>query len=132
MNQKTLNAFADCCRGKTFSYCGAEEKDAMHRKGRAALKQIAKGLGLEPGTFDIRSNKAGIACSGEITLHHDEFYFQMQPDSFMRGKEILVRSCNGRKDYTGGGNTFISIEDLRDWDTVASAINRVSKVAAHA
>jgi len=125
MNQKALNTFANLCKGKNFSYVEAEVKDDMHRKGRAALRAIAKGMDLQPGTFDIRSNKAGIACSGEITLHHDEFYFQMQPDSFLRGQEILVRSCKGRKDYGGGGNTFISIEDLRDFDVVKAAIERV-------
>ena len=125
MNQKTIDKFADCCRGNDFSYVEAAVKDGMHRKGRAALKQVAAGLDLKPGTFDIRSNKAGIACSGEITLHHDEFYFQVQPDSFMKGQEILVRSCKGRKDYSGGGNTFISIQDLKDFDKVVAAVKRV-------
>lgn len=125
MNQKTLTAFANCCRGTDFSYCDPEVKESMHRKGRAALKQIAEELDLKPGTFNIRSNKAGIACSGEITLHSEDFYFSMQPDSFMRGQEILLRSCEGLKDYTGGANHFLGIEDLRDWDVVKSAINNV-------
>jgi hypothetical protein len=42
-------------------------KEAFHRNARRQLKLLAAALGLPTGAFDLRSNKGGIAVSGEIT-----------------------------------------------------------------
>ncbi len=34
-------------------------------------RQLATALRLRAGSFDLRSNKAGIAISAEVTLHHE-------------------------------------------------------------
>lgn len=58
---------------KSCSY-DAEQKRRFHAIARSRLKKLAAELGLARGSYDLRSNKAGIAVSGEITLHHDRAY----------------------------------------------------------
>lgn len=89
-----------------------EAKSRFHRAGKKALKKIAEALDLSPDQYDIRSNKGGIAVSGEITLHTDSLYIQISESSMGRGTEILYRSCKGRKDYCGGSNNFLGVDYL--------------------
>jgi hypothetical protein len=53
-----------------------EHKALFHRRGEALLVQIAQDLGYHQDQYDLRSNPAGIAVSGEITLHTDDLYVQ--------------------------------------------------------
>jgi hypothetical protein len=46
----------------------AEAKRAFHRHARRRLKQLAEALSLSPGAYDLRSNLAGIAVCGEVTM----------------------------------------------------------------
>lgn len=85
---------------------GATKKERFHRDGRMFLKSIAKALDLPPGSFDIRSNRAGIAVSGEVTLHADHLYVQLSESCMRPGVSALYRSCLSRKDYRGGTNHF--------------------------
>lgn len=75
---------------------------------RKAARSVAKDLGLAPGTFDVRTNKGGIAVPGEVTLHGETIYLCL--GTAMPGGELVgfARSCQGRKDYTGGINRWIS------------------------
>ncbi|KAA3442046.1 hypothetical protein C7I87_32575 [Mesorhizobium sp. SARCC-RB16n] len=50
-----------------------QQKRRFHTTGRSKLKKLAAELALPPGSYDLRSNKAGIAVSGEITLHITAF-----------------------------------------------------------
>lgn len=102
-------------------------KERFHRAGKKALKKIAELMDLQKGDYDIRSNKGGIAVSGEVTLHSDTFYLQVSESFMGRGKEILYRSCKGRKDYCGGGNNFYSVNQLAE-DT-NRAISTFRKIA---
>jgi hypothetical protein len=43
-------------------------KQIFHRNAQRQLKLLAAALDLPPEKFDLRSNQAGIAVSGEITL----------------------------------------------------------------
>jgi len=72
------------------------KKDAM-----ALLRKVVRILGLSKGTYDLRYNPAGIACSGDATLHGEDFYVSFNLDVC---EWVLVRTCEGRKDYTGGPN----------------------------
>ena len=72
------------------------KKDAM-----ALLRKVVRILGLEKGTYDLRYNPAGIACSGDATLHTEDVYISFNLDV---SEWILVRTCKGRKDYGGGPN----------------------------
>ena len=89
-----------------FGYCDPEKKKGMHRAAKALLKQLATDLGLTAGQYDIRSNMGGIAVSGEITLHSDNLYVQIQHAFAFIGMQIMIRPCKGRKDYSGGANNF--------------------------
>src|SRR5262249_6523585 len=59
------------------------------------------------------SNEAGIAVSGEITLHADRLYVQVSQSAMGYDSGILFRSCRDRRDYVGGMNNFASLDLLR-------------------
>jgi len=64
-----------------------------------------------------------IAVSGEVTLHHDRVYIQVSQPSTGHDSGILIRRCNGRKDYTGERNHFASLSLLDDLTALASRVN---------
>lgn len=59
-----MDWYADC------SY-EPDRKRRFHSAVRIRLRHLAKELGFAASSFDVRSNKGGIAVSGEITLHHE-------------------------------------------------------------
>ena len=71
-------------------------------------------MGLGPGDYDLRSNMAGTAISGDIVLHADEIYIQITTSSFGHGREVMFRRCKGRQDYRGEHNNFCDIAVLAD------------------
>ncbi len=81
-----------------------EQKKLFHRQARIALHALAKELRFPESSYDLRSNRAGIAVSGEITLHHDRVYIQVCQPATGADSGILIRTCDGRRDYEGGGN----------------------------
>jgi len=85
--------------------------------------RIATALGLEPGSYDLRSNQAGIAVSGEITL-----YVQVSQSAMGYHSGVLFRTCKGRKDYVGGPNNFASLDLLNRPDELAHWIREVCHV----
>jgi hypothetical protein len=93
-----------------FSYCDPDKKLALHRSGMRLCRLLASELEMSPGSFDVRSNKGGIAVSGEITLHHERLYVQVS-QSCMRPLSLswLIRSCKGKKDYSGGHNHHLFV-----------------------
>ena len=96
-----------------------QQKRRFHTTTRSRLKTLAAELALKPGSYDLRSNKAGIAVSGEITLHHDQVYIQVGQFGMSSGHGILIRACKGRKDYTGGANHFVALAMLDDIPALA-------------
>lgn len=91
---------------------GAPRKVRMHQQGRAFLKRLAADLGLAHGQFDIRSNVAGPAVSGEVTLHADHIYVQLSEHYSCAGVGVLYRTCKHRTDYTGGRNHTTTMRNL--------------------
>jgi len=85
------------------AYDGAQKK-LFHRKGRAALRALTKELRLSPHPFTIRSCEGGVAVSGEIILRGEGIYIQISQPATCIDSGILIRGCNGRRDYEGGGN----------------------------
>jgi len=102
-------------------------KRRFHFCARSRLRRLATVLGLEPGSYDLRSNLAGIAVSGEITLHSDRLYVQVS-QSVMGHDSILFRTCKGRKDYCGGPNNFASLDLLNRSDDLARRIREACHV----
>jgi hypothetical protein len=101
----------------------ADAKRRFHRHARAQLLKLAEALGLDLGDYDLRSNEGGIAVSGEITIHADRLYVQASQPVTRADTGILFRSCDGRRDYTGGRNNFASL-DLLHWPAELAALIR--------
>lgn len=110
--------------------CSYDEsnKNRFHRDAKAVCREIADRMGLEKGEYEVRSNKGGIAVSGEVTLHTDGVYFQLS-QSVMAGLEIMYRKCNGRKDYSGGRNRWMKFAALNDLDKVAKTLKNIHEAA---
>lgn len=98
-------------------------KSEFLRMSRQLAIILANKMNLNEDQYDLRTNKAGIAVSGEVTLHTDRHYVQLGQGI---GDRFLVRSCKGRKDYVGGCNHFVRWGDLRDLDKVAEFILSLS------
>lgn len=90
------------------NYPDPDIKRDFHRLSKLVLNSIK--IELDHEHSEIRSNMGGIAVSGEITLHTDRLYVQIS-EGYM-GKQIMYRSCEGTKDFTGGTNRFLSLEEF--------------------
>lgn len=93
--------------------------------GRQMMMRLASSLGLNEDQYEVRVNEGGIAVSGEVTLHTDRHYIQFCP-SRIGGEGFLVRTCKGRKDYTGGRNHWVKWEDLKDLGRLSEFILSLS------
>lgn len=102
-----------------------EQKRRFHTAARARLLELAAALGLPPCSYDLRSNQAGIAVSGEITLHHERVYVQVSQSAMGHDRGILIRTCEGRRDYTGGRNHFAPLALLDDIPALARQVRAV-------
>jgi hypothetical protein len=100
------------------------DKIGFHREGKRIARLIAKKLGLAKGTFDIRSNRAGIACSGEVTLHGERIYIHLGQSCCGFANSFYYRGCNGRKDYCGKTNRWIRFEELLDIDNAVEKFRK--------
>ena len=95
-----------------YSAEGYARKRTFHQDGRRFLKQLAVALTLPNSSFDLRRNEAGIAVSGEVTLHSDTLYVQLYESAVCAGVSVLYRRCRGRRDYCGETNHFVAAADL--------------------
>src|ERR1700732_5083741 len=102
-----------------------EVKQRFHTAARARLRRLATTLGFPLGSFDLCSNLGGIAVSGEITLHHDDVYVQVCQPAIGADSGILIRTCQGRRDYTGGRNHFAPLRLLDDEAALAAQVRAV-------
>lgn len=112
---------------KSCSY-DDDQKRRFHSTARSRLKKLAAELRLAAGSYEIRSNKAGIAVSGEITLHHEQFYLQVGQFGLSPGHGILIRTCKGRRDFTGGANHFVGLQLLDDIPALAASVRTITGV----
>jgi hypothetical protein len=99
-------------------------KLAFHSKSRAVLRAVAKELGLQSGSYDIRSNLGGTAVSGEVILHGESIYIVFSQGG-MGTQDFMYRSCKGRKDYSGGANQWMKFDDLLDLPKACEKFKRV-------
>jgi hypothetical protein len=104
-------------------------KRRFHFCARSRLRRLATVFGLEPGSYDLRSNLAGIAVSGEITLHSDRLYVQVSQSAMGHDSSILFRTCKGRKDYCGGPNNFASLDLLNRPEDLARRIREACVIS---
>jgi len=87
-----------------------EVKTLFHREAVKYLRLLASTFGYCREDYDIRTNPAGPAVSGESTLHSDDFYVQINPDFMPCGDAILYRRDKDRTDYRGQTNFFYDIK----------------------
>ena len=102
-----------------------EPKRRFHAMARARLRDLATELRLKTGAFDLRSNAGGVAVSGEITLHGKHVYVQVCQPATRADTGILIRTCNGRRDYSGGRNHFAPLALLDDIPALADRVRGV-------
>lgn len=95
-------------------------KQLFHKLGEQVLRLLANALGYKEGDYDLRHNLGGIAVSGEITLHSDNLYIQFAQSSVGHGDRFMWRTCNGRKDYVGNQNQWMTWCQLADLPHVAN------------
>jgi hypothetical protein len=103
---------------KSVAY-DSHAKRQFHDHARRQLRKLATALGLPVGSYDLRSNPAGIAVSGEVTLHAEHLYVQASQPAFGGDTGILFRTCEGRKDYLGGPNSLASLDLLHEPNELA-------------
>jgi hypothetical protein len=106
--EKLIKAHTDLHRrygNENFSYCDEALKRGLHKDAAAYLRMLATELGFDRNNYDMRSNKGGIAVSGEITLHTETLYVQIsQWAGHGDCLSFLIRGCDSRKDYSGHTN----------------------------
>ena len=112
-----------------FKPCAYDDaqKRAFHATARSRLRKLADELRLPSGSYDLRSNKGGIAVSGEITLHHEQIYVQVCQPALRSDTGILIRTCEGRRDYSGGRNHLASLRLLDDLPELVRLVRGVMK-----
>lgn len=95
-------------------------KAHAHETTARQMRKLAAALGLESGSYEVCSNKAGIASSGEVTLHGERIYVQA---GCLCG--LLVRSCKSRHDFTGGNNNWLNPSELEFPERLAQKIRPI-------
>ena len=105
-----------------LSYIGGERecgpngaKKTFLNVGKMFLRALAKDLGLRDAK--ITSNPAGIAVSGDCDLigmwENGGIYITLS--QFCCGKNVLLyRTARNLRDYSGGHNNFLTLDDLRE------------------
>ena len=116
--EKSLREFVKTTKTVSLSY-NHEAKERWHRLGRRVAKALAERLN---GQFDVRFNRGGIAVSGETTLHGEWLYLQFAVSCLGPSQGFMYRSCEGRRDYTGGPNRWMQWDELLDLDKAAAKL----------
>jgi len=119
---RTYALLQDICSIE-YGYCDPKKKNLLHSRGIRFLKELAKDLKLT--NFNVRSNRAGIAVSGEITLISDQLYVSIS-QTYTRRSDLLIlmRGVKHNKDYSGLRN--------REKYMATTAIAEVKGVCAEA
>jgi hypothetical protein len=113
MNDSNVKKLVKLVENNNFEY-NQPAKEQFHKLAKKVAKDIANGLGLTEGSYDIRSNMGGIAVCGEVTLHGENIYIQLSKG--WNTDRFMYRSCKGRKDYTGGPNQWMEWSDMKNFE----------------
>src|SRR3546814_19861989 len=91
-------------------------KRLFHTEGRAALSRLAEALTLDAGSSEIRSNKAGPAVSGQVTIHAESPWVQPSLGSFCPGREHCFPRSPGTGTPTRACTSFGPLHELLPTD----------------
>lgn len=112
MAQTDVSKLAAFVEYNQFSY-HSFNKDAFFQEARKLARRIAADLGMTAGTFEVRMNRAGIGSSGEVVLHADHLYVQLDAEIDLgRGRTFMFRGCRSMRDFTGLTNRWALWRDL--------------------
>ena len=111
---------------RSFCYAEPSDKDRFHLESKRLLRILAKQLGLNAGYYELRSNKGGVAVSGEIILHSSSLYVLIHGAWSYRGIQIMFRRCSGRNDMAGKVNHYAPIHALLDMKTLVRRMDAVA------
>jgi hypothetical protein len=109
-----------------YSDEAAKEKEEFLSLCRSYAKMIVKELGLTPEQYEIRTNRAGVAVSGDVHLHTDSLYVAFEQTCLGNDWGYMYRSCKGKKDYTGGYNRWMKWENLINVQGVVTVFKDVA------
>lgn len=106
-------------------------KQQFLTKSAVFLRALGKDLGFTE--MNVRTNKAGIACSGEVTLYGiwsdgNGLMFELT-QSCCLPNELMYRRISHMKDYAGGRNKWINTRILwsRDYGQLCSTLLQLKK-----
>ena len=85
-------------------------KAELRNAARGYYKKLGAELGVEG---EIRFNPGGSAVCGDAVFHADKFYINIS-QSGLGLPEIMFRTCEGHKDYSGGQNNWLPIRKIED------------------
>ena len=95
----------------------ADAKRRFHHHARARLLNSPKRSASRPATTICAATKAESPFPAKSRLHADHLYVQASQSAMGPDTGILFRSCEGRRDYTGGRNNFASLDLLHRPDS---------------
>lgn len=100
------------------------DKQSAYRRAAKALRTLAAELGIPPSAYDIRHCYGGPAVSGEAIFHSETLYINLPlfPALNVNFHQGYFRSCNGRKDYTGGRNFWFEGYPAPSADVIRRAL----------
>lgn len=108
----------------TLPYGGVPTSDKRQPHGcRAAsfafFREVAKQLGIPKDQYELRCSACG--DWGETYFHSETFYVQVnfdRPRTDPLG--LLYRTCKSRKDYVGGRNLWLRVDEATLGNVVAA------------
>lgn len=123
---KTLRELVNILINMELSY-EPENKKVFARVAQKALKQVA--TALEFKEFKVSFNPSGIASSGDALLmgmwnDTEGIYFTIDKDM---GPSLMFRSIKHLRDYSGGGNRWLHVDDLLDTERLITQLLSVRK-----
>lgn len=107
-----------------------ELKAKFGSEGKKVFRQVVKHLNLNKGEYHITWNKGGIAGSGDIILMSENLYLSLSQRAIKRS-ELLLRKCNGMKDFTGEQNHYAPVEALEDPEFFANYLQVMLESGIH-
>lgn len=110
----------------------ASAKRLFPAEGRSAVRRLAAALALEDGSFDIRSNKAGPAVPGNVTLHGESIWVHLSIGLLGPGHEVCFRKVQDRRDPIGQRSYWASVRDLLAPEQLAARIRQDLRLPASA
>lgn len=114
-----------------LAYHGSN-KEIFLRETQHLARHLARELDLADGSYDVRVNRAGIACSGEVILHAEHLYVCLGAETdFGQGRAFMFRGCRSRRDFVGLGNQWAQWAELAtDFPRVLAAMQSAMRAAA--